>query len=203
MNDALRAALSADEETPAGVDVGAIRTRAGHLRRTRYAVAGAAVVTAVAVLVPVAVVQRGNDTTPTAAAAVPELTCPDRVPDGPPARQTTGDLLPPDPVATGLVCTYADTSDRPSAGELAGMTRLTTAEAADLASRLAGAPPFGDQPCSRELSTTLGVLLAGPGWSTTLRVEMYGCGAVSNGTVTKAAFAARSYLRQLEERAHP
>ena len=42
MSELLRSALSADDDTPAGVDVAAVRARAGRLRRTRYAVTGAA-----------------------------------------------------------------------------------------------------------------------------------------------------------------
>lgn len=198
MTDTLRAALSADEDTPAGVDVAAVRVRAGRLRRTRYAAAGAAVVTALAVLVSVVVLEAGSDAV--VAAKVPELVCPDRVPGAARDSYGTGDLLP-GPVTGALICTYADSRDRPSGGRLSGTARLTAAEATSLAARLAAAPPRVEQACTAELSTTFALQFAGPGRTTTLRVETYGCVLVSNGTVTRVAGADKPYLRQLEQRA--
>lgn len=199
MTDTLRAALSADEDTPTGIDVTAVRTRAARLRRTRYAVAATAAVTALAVLIPVAVLQR--DRAATTAATPPALTCPDRVPVAPVYGGGSGDLLPPGPVTGALICTYADSRVRPSSGGLSGSARLTAAEATALAARLAAAPPRVEQACTQELSSTFALRIAGPGRTTTLRVETYGCVLVSNGTVTRVAGADKSYLRQLEARA--
>lgn len=204
MSELLRAALSADQDTPAGVDVAAVRARAGRLRRTRtrYAVAGAAAVTALAVLVPVAVVQRDRAATPVASTGAPDLTCPATVPGAPADRHVTGDLLPPGPVTGAVVCTYGSFADGPSSGRLAGTARLTASEATALAARIAAAPPLSDtQACTAELSATFALRFAGPGWDATLRVETYGCGLISNGTATRAGWADKATLRALEERA--
>jgi transposase InsO family protein len=202
MTDILRAALSADEDTPAGVDVAAVRARAGRLRRARYAVAGAAAVTALAVLVPVAVLQRDRATTTAAPAPVPALTCPGLLPDAPRDRSGAGDLLP-GPVTGALVCDYAYSGIGPApTGRLSGTARLSATEATALAARLAAAPPpGGNQVCTSEFALPFGLRFAGDGWTRTLRVEPYGCAAVDNGTVTRLAAADKTYLQQLAGRA--
>jgi hypothetical protein len=199
MSELLRAALSADEDTPAVVDVAAVRARAGRLRRTRYAAAGAAVITALAVLVPIAVPRPGRPAP--AVAAPPALTCPDHLPGGPADGSGPGDLLPPGPVTGALVCRYADTPARFSGGRLTGTARLGPAEAGPLATRLAASPLRSDQVCSAELSTTFALVFAGPGWTATLRVETYGCALVSNGRVTRVSGVANAALKELEKRA--
>lgn len=200
MTDTLRAALSADEDTPAGVDVAAVRVRAGRLRRTRYAAAGAAVVTALAVLVPVAVLR--PDRVAVTAVAPAGLSCPDRLPGAPFDGSGPGDLLP-GPATGAVLCTFADFGASGTSGPLAGVARLTAAEARVLAARLAAArpaPPPGAV-CTSELSVTFAIRFAGPAGPTTLRVETYGCAKVSNGTVTRLAGVDKAYLRQLVRRA--
>lgn len=201
MTDTLRAALSADEDTPAGVDVAAVRIRAGRLRRTRYATAGAAVITALAVLVPIATLR--PDRAPTTAATPPELTCPEFLPGAPFDGSGPGDLLP-GPPTDALICDFAHAREALTTGRLSGTARLSAAEAAALAARLAAmAPARADQACTREFSFPFALRFAGPGWTRTLRVETDGCAPVSNGTVTRIAGADKDYLKRLEERAAP
>jgi hypothetical protein len=199
MTDILRAALAADQDTPAGVHVAAVRARAARIRRTRYAMAGIAVLATLAVLVPVAVLQR--DRPPTVVAASPPLACPERIPAAPAEVDSDGRLLPSGPVTGGLVCTYGEFRGYPDTRRVAGTARLTAAEASSLAARLAAGPSADNRTCTQELGPIIALQFAGPGWTTTLRVELYGCGMVSNGTVTRVYGVDQAELRELEARA--
>jgi hypothetical protein len=201
MTDTLRAALSADEDTPAGVDVAAVRARAGRRRRTRYAVAGAAVVTTLAVLIPIALL-RPDRAAPVTGTASAELACPEFLPEVPRDGYGAGDLLP-GPVTGALICDFAySVKVGAPTGRLSGTARLSAAEATSLAARLAAAPAVtGNVPCTLEYFPSFALRFAGPGWATTLRIDPYGCVLVSNGAVTRTAGADKTYLRQLYERA--
>lgn len=187
MTDTLRAALSADDDTPAGIDVAAVRTRAGRLRHTRYAIAGAAAVTALAVAVPIAAVRPGTPSV--TAAAPPALICPDRLPASQADPHATGDLLP-GPPTEAVLCTFD------GSGRLSESAPLSAALTATLGRRLADLdqPTEIDVVCTTEHASPFAIRLGGPDWTTTVRIDPIGCPRVGNGEVMGLSQTYESYL---------
>lgn len=194
---ALRDALTAGEaDTPAGVDLPAIRSRAHRIRRRRVAATAgtAAALAALATAVPVLALR--PDGAPTAAAP-PALACPERIfTTGTPTG--SGTLLPGPPTGA-LVCTYGGEPGKP----LTGVLRLSPTETDRLAARLEATPaaPDGDLPCTADLGRTYALQFVDRDRATTIRVEDYGCHTVTNGSVTRLAGAEQSYLDDLGDRA--
>lgn len=199
MTDQLRAALGADTDTPAGVDVGAVRRRARQLRRRRTtALAGtAAVLTAAAIVVPAGLLGGGGsgpDTGPVAAPAGTAAieTCPDESPLVP---RNTGpglaDRLVPITPDRALLCSYAgpEPGTEPGSGSgtalLTGVVRVTAADLRSAVTRLeAGSTEIPDL-CPAIYSGPLTALVAGDGTRTvTVLVSPGGCATASNGTRT-------------------
>lgn len=188
MTEHLRAALSDDRDTPAGVDVEAVRTRAGRLRRGRWAVAGVAALTAVAIAVPVVLLRPDPappaPSAPVTAAGQAAPACPDTAPAAPAApAPATGPLVGFAPTG-GLLCGYlADQTTTMADGPLGAVTRLTAAQARALAAVIdAASGPDGELGCTDELALPYTLQFAGAGRLVTLRVQPYGCGEVSDGS---------------------
>ena len=203
MTDDLRSALAEGEtDTPAGIDVAAVRGRADRIRRRRsaLAIAAAAAVTTVAVAVPVGLLRA--DPAPTTPAAPPApLACPDSVPDR--ARNTGPGLagaLVPFAAEEALVCSYLPGPDGPAG--LTGVVRLTAAEAGDVLARLERSPVAGDDlACTQELGSPFVLQAGGGGRAVTLRLEPYGCARVGNGEREVAAGPDKDLVRALGEQA--
>ena len=203
--DDLRAAL-ADTDTPAGIDVTAVRDRARRARRRRLAVAtsATAVAAALAVALPTALLAPDRPTAPgTTASAGPPLACPDTLPDRPSnAGPDLADALVPFTPDAALICSYVSVDPSTNPGPLTGVARLTAAETLAAVRRLDAAPVAGGQfVCTSEFGWPFVLRVAGPGRAATLRLEPYGCGLVGNGTLTRAADADKAYLRDLAARA--
>ena len=195
MTDSLRSALRSDEDTPTGVDLGAVRTRARTLRRRRATLVagGAAVVTAAAIVVPVGILGGGGsgpDTGPAAAPAGPtaKLGCPDAYPEKPiNAGAGLADRLVPIDTNEGVLCAY--TALGKAAEGLAGVLTLSGPEARTAADRLNGGTRMsGEMACTDEYGPKV-VLRAGNGngRAVTVAMESYGCGKVTNGQLTLSA----------------
>lgn len=192
MTDQLRAALGADADTPAGVDVGAVRERARHLRRRRSTVlAGtAAVLTAAAIVVPAGLLGGGGpgpDTGPVAApagtTAIP-AGCPDQLPTEP---VNTGpglaDRLIPFAPEEGLVCGYFPMPRAAGPGPLNGVLRLSARDLAATVARMNGpADPAPEPICTADAGDPILLRVAGEGRVAILRLQPWGCGDVTNGT---------------------
>jgi hypothetical protein len=202
MTNDLRSALTeGDTDTPAGIDVAAVRARADRIRRRRsvLAVAAAAAVTAVAIAVPVGLL-RAERTSPVAPAPA-GLACPDSVPDRP-ANTGPGlaGALVPFAAREGLLCSYLSGPGRPSG--LTGVVRLTAAEVGDVLARLERRPVAGATlACTQELGSPFVLQVGGAGRAVTLRLEPYGCARVSNGVRELAAGPDQGLVRGLGERA--
>lgn len=200
MTAQLRNALTAGEaDTPPGVDLIAVRRRAGRIRRRRIGVAAgtAAALTVIAVAVPFALVR--PDRAPVATPAVPVPACPVDPPDGSPNSGPGLDraLVPMTPVAAAI-CTY-------KAG-LTGMSPLTATEAQAIVARL-DAPPVSTEPlgsCGLALTPArppFEMRVVGEGRIVTLR---FGCQpggrrTVDNGVIVKPADPA--FVAHLTDRA--
>lgn len=225
MTDQLRGALGADADTPAGVDLGAVRDRARSLRRRRTtALAGAAaVLTAAAIVVPAGLLGGGGsgpDTGPVAAPAgttatsgALALACPP-APPAKPANSGAGlaDALVPFPADDALVCVYDDLAPaagskqpggvgpgRVAAGGLSGVLRLSPADARTTADRLnsgATSPPLY---CTADIGVPIVMVAGGQGRTVELRLEPYGCGTMTNGTSTRSGLTQQ--LRDLRSKA--
>jgi len=196
----LRNALAAGEaDTPPGVDLIAVRRRAGRIRRRRIGVTAgtAAALTAVAVAVPFALVR--PDRAPVATPSVPVPACPVDPPDDPLNSGPGLDraLVPMAPVAAAI-CTY-------KAG-LTGMSPLTGTEAQAIVARL-DAPPVSTEPlgsCGLALTPArppFQMRVVGEGRTVTLR---FGCQSggrrtVDNGVIVKPADPA--FVAHLTDRA--
>jgi hypothetical protein len=192
MTEELRAALSDDGDTPAGVDVGEVRARAARMRRTRWAVGGVAVLTAVAVAVPVALLR--PDPAPAAPVAqqpvAQELACPAALP-APPAAQIAGDLLPATPTA-GLACGYGVDDDT---GPLTSVLPLTPAQVSTLAGIVAkSTAPDPAMLCTDEFVPPFALSFTTGGRVTSLRVSAAGCAEVTDGRVVRYAGAYKQQL---------
>jgi hypothetical protein len=192
----LRSAL-ASGDTPAGIDVAAVRARAHRLRRRRMALAtsAAAVVTALAVAVPVGLLRSGS---PPPAAAPPgpvALACPDTLPDSPRnAGPGLDGALVPFPAEEALVCSY------PAGSGLTGVARLRGAELQSIR-RLDGRPPTGDQICTSEFGHPFVLQVGGAGRVVTLRLEPYGCALVTNGVRKVSAGREKELVRSFGDAA--
>jgi hypothetical protein len=190
----LRDALAAGEEhTPAGVDLRAVRRRATRIRRRRVGVTAgaAAVLTALAVVVPFAL--RGDPSAPTARPATPVASCPDRAPVGPPNSGPRLDTaLVPMPTVAAAVCTFqAD-------GRLGSVFQLGPAEAEATVARLEAPPavagaPGGPCPDPGIAVPSFALRVAGADRSVLLR---FGCASVDNGVVVKPVVDT-SFLQEL------
>lgn len=187
--DDLRAAL-ADDGTPAGVDLAAVRRRARQrARRTAAAAVGVAAAVAAAVAVPTALVGGGGTAVEpanrTAAPAAAE-DCPTLFPD--PTRNTgpgLADRLVPFQVETGLLCEYGLIGDMrpPTYSKLAGSRPLSAAVVRDLVARLERGTVQDRPPACYHSDPPAEVLrLAGAGRLLSLRVDPSECAQVTNGT---------------------
>lgn len=200
--DGLRSALAAGEvDTPAGVDVSAIRARAHRQRRRRTALvtAAAAAVTALAVAVPVGLL-RAEGAPPAAAPAPVAIGCPELGP-GPPRNAGPGlaGALVPFAPQEGLICSY-DASPGQSGG-LTGVARMTAAELRSLLDRLDGPVQASPAYCTNDYGRPFAVQVGGAGRLVTLRLEPYGCRTVTNGVRTVSAADSKELLRDLGDRA--
>ena len=191
MTEHLRAALSDDQDTPPGVDVRAVRSRAARIRRGRWAVGGVATLTAVAIVVPVTLL--GPDPAPSTAVAAPsapvgappariEATCPDAIPAPGPFAPGDGKPLVAFEPTGGLLCGYVP-EGAAEVGPLGAVTRLSVEQARTLAARInAGPPPGPAILCTSDAGTPYMLALTGSDRTVTLRVDPGGCGQVGDGT---------------------
>jgi hypothetical protein len=192
-----------DTDTPAGIDMTAVRSRADRIRRRRVALAtAAAAATAVAVAVPVAVLRSGTDPgTPAASGRPVALACPDAVPEVPAnAGPGLDRALVPFAADRALVCTYG--AGGASTGGLTGVVRLTAAETRSAIDRLDAAEPVtGDQVCTSEFGYPFLLQVGGAERVVTLRLEPYGCARVTNGAWGRGLGRDEELLRSLSDRA--
>lgn len=204
--DELRAALGTDADTPAGVDVGAVRDRARTLRRRRTTLlAGtAAVLTVAAIVVPAGILGRGGsgpDTGPVAAPAgttPAPLACPDALP-GTPANTGEGlaDRLVPFRVEDALLCSYRQ-PPKGTATVLTGVLRLAPAEAASVAEQVNAGLATPPEWCTADIGVPFVLRAGGGGRAVTLTLQPYGCGEMTNGT--KVLTGKTQFLRDLREK---
>lgn len=192
--DDLRAAL-ADDSTPAGIDVGAVRRRAGRQRRWAAAGAAAAVVAvALAVALPLQTTRgsapplRPSITPPSPAAA----DCPSYYPeDLGNSGGGLGERLVPMAVDSVLACQYilADTLNPLPDFEvryLTGSRQLPAQAGRTLLAAMEQAAPRHPAGCAKEGESVL-LRVTGAGRTVWLRVGVYGCGVVTNGETSRFA----------------
>jgi hypothetical protein len=190
--DDLRTALD-DTGTPAGIEVDAIRRRAGRQRGWTAGGAAAAVV-AVSLAVALPLAARRNATVPTHPVSLPgAANCPSFYPAG---LDNTGpgldDQLVPMTVDSVVACHYnvLNLSRRPLPPRafwwLTGSRQLPTPAARRLLATLERAAVPRPSGCVTDGESVL-LQVAGAGRILRLRVDPFGCGLATNGHATRYA----------------
>jgi hypothetical protein len=165
----LRAAL-ADDRTPAGIDVAAIRTRSRRTRRRNLLASAAAMVAVVAaVAVPAALIDRRQDTVPAAAATNATLRCPLRAPD----RRDDRPVVP-FPARQLLVCEYGSPRSQVVSATLQQDGTVVAA-----AQRTLQDTARATRPCPAILGPPVVLeFVAADGRTATVSTQQIGCGLV-------------------------
>jgi hypothetical protein len=196
--DDLRTALD-DADTPGGIDVAAVRRRAGQQRRTALAAVAVAAAVVAAVAVPTALLgghRAGPAPRPATPPAVAVADCPNRFPA---AIHNSGpglaDRLAPFTVEGALICQYRlDQTMNPDGsrahyGPLTASQAVPAATARALVAHLDARTPGLSTGCGASgPSVVLQVL--GPGRTVSLGLTVSRCLYVTNGVLEKLAMAA-------------
>jgi hypothetical protein len=200
--DELRTALG-DADTPAGIDLDAVRARA-HRRRRTAALAAVAAVAGLAVIVTVPVVLAGPRTPAATPPAGTGSDCPDRYPQS--LRNSgpgLGDRLVPFRPDGALVCEYRAELDwspvphRPLVTVLTASRVLAAADARSLLARFERGASHPARRCPLPGAAPVIVQMSGSGRTVVLRVYPDGCPEVSNGIRTTYPGIATSALLDL------
>jgi hypothetical protein len=210
--ESLRAALD-DTDTPAGVEVSAIRRLARRQRLRAVGTVATAVAVVAAIAVPVAVVRqsRGQVDRPPTSGTADGPACPSSLPT---KVTNTGaglaDQLVPFTPDQVLACAYETSPNVQSNPGLDETTYLTSSRAlpADVARRLLDryerGSPQSVGPCTDELKMPVLFAVTGAGRSLILQIDPFGCMRVTNGTRTLyAGMAAKAELDAALAAVHP
>jgi hypothetical protein len=195
----LRAALD-DADTPAGIDLTAVRRRAGRQRRSAFAAAGVAAVVAAAVAVPAAVTGQFLAGPATRAAAE---SCPNDFPR-PLGNSGPGlaERLVPFTVDAALVCEYHVDSTDLTYSVLTTSRQLTPQTARALVAELEISRRRPDA-CTLEFRPSIVLRATGSGRTVLLLFNPAGCASVTNGVRTVMLGYDKAGVLDLLETARP